>query len=70
VIGANSILAYIMAHGWEGFIIRSLKLHLGDDIFQLPFGQEFEPLVAGGIVLVIFWLILLWLYRQKIYIRI
>jgi heparan-alpha-glucosaminide N-acetyltransferase len=69
VIGANSILAYVMAHGWENFIVRSLKLHLGADIFE-HFGKAYEPLVAGLTVLVVFWLILWWLYRQRIFIRI
>ena len=69
VIGANSILAYIMAHGWNGFIIRSIKIHTRPDIFEY-FGKAYEPLFAGATVLVIFWLILYWLYRQKIFIRI
>jgi len=69
VIGANSILAYVMAHGWEGFIVRSIKIHTRPDIFEY-FGKAYEPLVAGGTVLVVFWLILYWLYRQKVFIRI
>ncbi len=69
VIGANSILAYVMAHGWEHFIIRSIKIHTWPDIFEY-FGKAYEPLFAGATVLVIFWLILWWLYRQKIFIRI
>ena len=69
VIGANSILAYIMAHGWEGFIIRSFQTHIRPDIFAY-FGKAYEPLVAGAVVLIIFWLILYWLYRQRIFIRI
>ncbi len=69
VIGANSILAYVMAHGWDGFIVRSLKIHLGDNIFR-GFGPAYEPLVAGLVVLAVFWLILWWLYRQKIFLRI
>ncbi|MEX2173000.1 MAG: DUF5009 domain-containing protein [Pirellulaceae bacterium] len=71
VIGANSILAYVMAHGWEDFITHSFKIHLGQDIFVIAPGYEpFQPVVAGLVVLVAFWLILYWLYRQKIFIRI
>jgi len=69
VIGANSILAYIMAHGCENFIVHSIKIHTWPTIFEY-FGPAYEPLVAGGIVLVVFWLILYWLYRQKVFIRI
>ena len=49
--------------------IRSIKLHTWPDIFKY-FGEAYEPLVAGATALVIFWLILWWLYRQKIFIRI
>jgi predicted acyltransferase len=69
VIGANSIAAYILAHGPDGFIIRSCHIHLGPDCFEV-FGKAYEPLVAGGAVLVIEWLILYWLYHQKIHVRI
>jgi heparan-alpha-glucosaminide N-acetyltransferase len=69
VIGANSILAYIMAHGWENFIVRSFQTHIRPDLFDY-FGKAYEPLFAGATVLLVFWLILYWLYRQKIFIRI
>jgi predicted acyltransferase len=69
VIGANSILAYILAHGMDRFVIDSLKIHLGADIFQ-RLGPQYEHLLAGLAVLTIFWLFLWWLYRQKIFLRI
>jgi predicted acyltransferase len=69
VIGANSIAAYLLAHGPDRFIVRSVEIHLGEEIFAV-FGPAYQPLVAGGIVLLVLWLILWWLYRQKIYIRI
>jgi predicted acyltransferase len=69
VIGANSIAAYLLAHGPDNFILRSCKIHLGPECFEL-FGSAYEPLVAGGTVLVIQWLVLWWLYRQKIHIRV
>ena len=69
VIGANSIAAYLLAHGSEGFIVRSFRIHLGTDIFEL-LGPAYEPLLAGITVLVVQWLVLWWLYRQRIFIRI
>jgi heparan-alpha-glucosaminide N-acetyltransferase len=69
VIGANSILAYLLAHGMDAFVVRSLQIHLGGDIFQ-RLGPQYEQLLAGLSVLVIFWLFLWWLYRQKIFLRI
>jgi len=69
VIGANSIAAYLLAHGPDKFISDSLKLHLGTKWLD-TFGPAYQPLVLGGAVLAIEWLILYWLYRQKIHIRI
>ena len=46
VIGANSIAAYLLAHGPDGFIIRSFHIHFGPKVFEL-FGPAYEPLVAG-----------------------
>ena len=69
VIGANSIAAYLLAHGTESFIVRSFHIHFGEDLFKI-FGNSYEPLFAGAVVLLIQWLVLWWLYRQKIFIRI
>jgi len=69
VIGANSILAYCLAHLIEPFVIGSYRTHLGQNVFQ-KFGTAYEPFVAGVAVLSTFWLILLWLYRKRIFIRI
>jgi predicted acyltransferase len=69
VIGANSIAAYLLAHGSEAFLIRSFHIHFGKEIFQIG-GSAYEPLIAGMVVLAIQWLILWWMYRNRIYIRI
>jgi predicted acyltransferase len=69
VIGANSIAAYILAHGPDKFFADSLKLHFGTEWTSL-FGPAYQPLLLGGAVLLIEWLVLYWLYRQKIHIRI
>jgi predicted acyltransferase len=69
VIGANSIAAYLFAHLSEEFVKKSLQTHLGHDIFH-RFGDAWAPLAAGGAVLLVFWLVLLWMYRQRIFVRI
>jgi heparan-alpha-glucosaminide N-acetyltransferase len=69
VIGANSIAAYCLAHGPDKFILQSFHTHLGAKSFEM-FGAAYEPLVAGAAVLAVEWLILYWLYRQRIHIRI
>lgn len=69
VIGVNSIAAYCMAHLFEDFIAKALKTFLGQDAFQL-LGMAYEPFLHGAGVLLILWLLLLWMYRQKIFLRI
>jgi heparan-alpha-glucosaminide N-acetyltransferase len=69
VIGMNSIAAYCMAGLFEDFITDNLRIHLGKDAFKI-LGSPYEPLLHGAAVLLIFWLILFWMYRRKIFLRI
>jgi predicted acyltransferase len=69
VIGANSIAAYCLSHLLNDFIVSSLKTHLGQNVFQV-FGLIYEPFVQGVATLLILWLILFWMYRRKLYVRI
>jgi heparan-alpha-glucosaminide N-acetyltransferase len=69
VIGMNSIAAYCMAHLFESFFLSTLRTHLGAKAFTI-LGTPYETLVSGGCVLVLFWLILFWMYRRKIFLRI
>ena len=69
VIGLNSIAAYLIAHLFEDFIVDSFRIHLGASIFA-SLGEAIEPLVRGLVVLTVYWLILLWMYRRKLFLRI
>ena len=69
VIGMNSIAAYCIAHLFEGFIGSSLDTHLGANAFNV-FGPAYKPLVHGALALFVMWLILLWMYRRKLFLRI
>lgn len=69
VIGLNSIAAYLIAHLLEDFIVDSFRIHLGASIFA-SFGDAVEPFVRGLVVLAIYWLILFWMYRRKLFLRI
>lgn len=68
VIGMNSIAAYVIADGFGSFITKSLYIHLGR--YDQVFGDAYSTLVKGLFVLTIEWLILYWMYRKKIYIKI
>ena len=69
VIGANSIAIYVMSWTIEHFISSALVRHLGRAPFAVM-GPPFEPVLRGAGVLVVFWLILFWMYRRKIFLRI
>jgi predicted acyltransferase len=69
VIGANSIAIYVMAWTTEHFVSESLTIHFGTAPFLL-FGPPFEPVLRGIAVLLVFWSILYWMYRKRIFIKI
>jgi predicted acyltransferase len=69
VVGMNSIAMYCMAHLFDGFISSTFKTHFGQEIFQ-SFGVPYARLVQHTLVLFILWLICLWLYKRKIFLRI
>ncbi|RYF59081.1 MAG: hypothetical protein EOO39_33590, partial [Cytophagaceae bacterium] len=69
VVGMNSIAIYCLVHLIDRFIITSLYTHLGQGPF-LVFGPAYEQLLVGLVTLGIFYLILRWMYRRKLFIRI
>jgi len=69
VIGMNSIAAYCIAHLFEHFIQSALVTHLGQGSMSL-LGAAYVPLVKGFLTLLVFWLILFWMYRRKIFLKI
>ena len=69
VVGMNSIAAYCIAHLIHSFTISTFKTHFGQHIFAIA-GTNYAPLIEGLAVLAIFWLILFWMYRRKLFLRI
>jgi heparan-alpha-glucosaminide N-acetyltransferase len=69
VIGRNSIAAYCLAHLIDDFLRSSFRTHLGRDFFH-RWGGAYEPLLAGAAVLLAYWLILFWMDRRKIYLKV
>jgi len=68
VIGANSIAAYCIAHLFERFIGDSLIMHFGKQFFARF--TPYDPFVRGALILTVMWLILWWMYRRKIFLKI
>lgn len=66
IVGMNSIAIYIMDGLMRGWIAQTFQTHLGQGIFDGPYG----PIVEHTAILLFAWLTALWLYRQRIFIRI
>jgi len=69
VIGMNSIAAYCIYELAARFIAASLRTHLGDATFGVA-GDPYLPFVQGLAVVLVMWLILFWMYRRRIFLRI
>jgi predicted acyltransferase len=69
VVGLNSMAAYLIAHLCEAFIISSFHTHLGYRPFEI-LGPGLQPLLLGIAVMLAFWLMLFWMYRHKIFVKI
>jgi len=69
VIGMNSIAAYFLADYFGRQIAEAFRIHLGTAPFQI-FGARLDVLTRGALQLLTYWLILLWMYRRKIFLRI
>jgi len=68
VVGMNSIAMYVLADGkYFAPLVRDiLHVCLGKDLFT----GLYAPIYEKGAILLIFWLVLLWMYRKKVFIRI
>lgn len=70
VIGVNSIAAYVIADGgMRNMINDSLFIHLGRNFDQI-LGPAYATLISGGLVLFFEWLILYWMFKKKLFIKI
>lgn len=69
VAGLNPITLYCLWQLSGGFIRDSIKTHLGPHVFE-SFGALYAPMAERISVLAVFWLILLWMYRRKLFLRI
>jgi predicted acyltransferase len=69
VVGMNSIAAYLIAHLCEDFVASSFRINLGMRVLNL-FGTGIEPLFLGALTLTAYWLMLYWMYKRKLFLRI
>ncbi|MBX3745084.1 MAG: DUF5009 domain-containing protein [Verrucomicrobiae bacterium] len=69
VIGMNSIAAYVIAQLWDDFFESTLRTHLGPGFFQ-ALGAAYAPLLEGAVILALYWLVLFWMHRRGLFLRI
>ncbi|MEM8666294.1 MAG: hypothetical protein AAGG48_02175 [Planctomycetota bacterium] len=69
VIGANSILIYVMSWTVAGPIRAMLFRHFGERPFAI-FGEALVPVTAGAATLLVMYGVLWWCYRRRIFIKI
>lgn len=81
VVGMNSIAVYLMAQLLKGWTWETLRKHLGENIYRGTYFPDtyfevqlflpiFEPVAKSVAFLVVLWLAALWMYRQKIFVKI
>jgi heparan-alpha-glucosaminide N-acetyltransferase len=69
VAGLNPITLYCMWQLIGGSVRDNVRTHLGQRVFE-SFGTAYAPMLERISILLAFWLILLWMYRRKIFLRI
>jgi len=69
VVGMNSIAAYVIAELSRQFVEGSFRIHLGMHVLDC-LGAAVEPTVLGALTLFTYWLVLYWMFRKKIFLRI
>jgi len=84
VIGANSIVAYVMSWTLKEPIRLAIERHFGflvtrldecvgwmvKPLVQTEQSPSFRPMLLGALTLAIMWMVLLWMYRRKIFVKI
>jgi predicted acyltransferase len=69
VVGMNSIAAYVMAELCRDFVEDSFRIHLGMGLLN-SLSAAVEPTVLGALTLGTYWLVLYWMFRKKIFVKI
>lgn len=66
VVGMNSLFIYVMHSLTAGWIAEQLRKHGLAELFTGPWG----PVLEKTSVLAVLWLLCLWLYRQRAFLRV
>lgn len=68
VVGLNPITLYCLWQLGNPFVRDNLRRHAGPHVFEI-FGATYAPVLERALVLLVFWLVLLWMYGRRIFLR-
>jgi predicted acyltransferase len=68
VLGMNSIAAYFLYEAFEKPLVALLLRHFTHAPFQI-LGLGFEATLLGAASLALIWLVLWWMHRHKVFLR-
>ena len=66
VVGMNSLAMYVMSWIFKPWVKQTLHTHLGTKMFDGTYG----PVIETTIVIAILWLVIFYMYRKRIFVRI
>jgi predicted acyltransferase len=69
VAGANSIALYMMSQLLRPWVGGLLERYLGAGVFAIA-GPGLDPVLRNSAIGFVFWLVVYWMYRNKIFVRI
>lgn len=69
VVGLNPITLYCMWQLMTSFVRTNIQRHISEHVFE-SLGVIYAPILERVAILLVFWLILLWMYRRKVFLRI
>lgn len=69
VVGMNSIAIYMMSQLLKPWMRDTLTRHISPNLFDM-FGTTYTPILEMAWIVLAWWLICYWMYRQKIFVRI
>lgn len=65
VVGLNPLAMYLLGMITKPWVVENLRRHLPEFVFSHPAG----PIVEATLVAALFWLVLWWMYRQRVFLR-
>lgn len=69
VAGMNSMTLYFLGQTLRGPTLKNLERHFGRAWYQVADGA-YAPMLQSCAVLLVFWLFVYWLYRQRVFLKV